>query len=51
MPYLIAAAFILLGGALSFGMAGRKLKRRKRRKQKPLPDDGKGGAKGSSDTR
>ena len=45
MPYLIAAAFILIGGALSFGMAGRKLKRRKRRKKIPAsgtPDSGAG---------
>jgi hypothetical protein len=43
MPYIIAAAFILLGGALSFGMAGRKLKRRRRRKPAPLPEENQGG--------
>jgi hypothetical protein len=43
MPYIIAAAFILLGGALSFGMAGKKLKRRRRPKQTALPDPVQGG--------
>jgi hypothetical protein len=34
MPYIIAAAFIIIGGALSFGMAGKKLKRPKRWRRK-----------------
>jgi len=33
MPVVIIAALILLGGALSFGMPGRKLRRRKRRRK------------------
>jgi hypothetical protein len=32
MPYFLAAAVIILGGALSFGMTGMKLKRPKRRR-------------------
>jgi hypothetical protein len=39
MPYLIAAALILFGGALSFGMAGKKLKRPKRWKRRKAPSE------------
>jgi hypothetical protein len=44
MPFLIAAAAFVLIGALSFGMAGIKLKRPKRRKQKTLPDESQEGS-------
>jgi hypothetical protein len=39
MPYIIAAAFIIIGGALSFGMAGKKLKRPKRWRRKKAASD------------